>query len=87
MNINIIPTPAELTIHPSGQEIVRAEDFSLSQAVKSYVKKAEELCLNEKVCVFWRSEAISYHAVCVGFRTSHTPVHILSGRRMQKSLL
>lgn len=43
MNINIIPTPAELTIHPSGQEIVKAEDFSLSQAVKSYVKKAEEL--------------------------------------------
>ena len=43
MNLNVIPTPAELTLHTSDQSILRAEDFSLSQSIKSYVKKAEEV--------------------------------------------
>lgn len=43
MNLNVIPTPAELTLHTSGQSILRAEDFSLSQSIKSFVKKAERL--------------------------------------------
>ena len=66
------------------QIVYTIDRYSMQEYDKKIIKK---YCLNEKVCVFWRSEATSYHAVCVGFRTSHTLVHILSGRRMQKSLL
>lgn len=40
--------------------------------------------LNEKVCIFVRSEAKQYHATHVGFHTSHSLGYILSGRRMLK---